>query len=217
MKRPTLEEQSRQMWYLVTLPIWSWPLGWWCAYSSWSGISYVGHFLLTVNLFVVMLCLGAVLALVVGPIVALIPKYRRFMCITMLQSVVLILCFIGGMILGQKVWRKQVEAVVARGDVLVKAIQQYEAKYGDPPLSLDALVPDFLPEVTMTGIGLRSDFQYTLDQPKQYDGNPWVLVMIPPCAPMGFDSLMYFPKQNYPKHGYGGGIERMGAWGYVHE
>jgi len=32
-----------------------------------------------------------------------------------------------------------------------------------------------------------------------------------------FDSLVYWPEGNYPDAIYGGGVERIGDWAYVHE
>jgi hypothetical protein len=34
---------------------------------------------------------------------------------------------------------------------------------------------------------------------------------------MNWDMFLYFPKQNYPKAGYGGWLERIEDWAYVHE
>ena len=32
-----------------------------------------------------------------------------------------------------------------------------------------------------------------------------------------FDCLVYWPEGNYPDSMYGGGVERIRAWAYVHE
>jgi hypothetical protein len=32
-----------------------------------------------------------------------------------------------------------------------------------------------------------------------------------------FDRFLYFPLQNYPEDGYGGSLERIGDWAYLHE
>jgi len=29
--------------------------------------------------------------------------------------------------------------------------------------------------------------------------------------------MLYFPKKDYPEKGYGGSLERVGDWAYVHE
>ena len=50
-----------------------------------------------------------------------------------------------------------------------------------------------------------------------YHENPWVLCVFTPSGGINFDQFMYFPKQNYPETGYGGWLERIGDWAYVHE
>ena len=68
-----------------------------------------------------------------------------------------------------------------------------------------------------TGVGAYPAYDYVVGQPERYDGNAWVLLVSPPCPAMGFDTLMYFPRRNYPDVGYGGRLERVGTWAYVHE
>ncbi len=46
---------------------------------------------------------------------------------------------------------------------------------------------------------------------------PWALQVLPPVFGVGFDLMLYFPKQDYPENGYGGWLERVGDWAYVHE
>lgn len=61
-------------------------------------------------------------------------------------------------------------------------------------------------------------FEYVAgEKAKSYGDNPWVLYVFTPSGGINFDQFMYFPKQNYPKHGYGGWLERVGEWAYVHE
>jgi len=45
----------------------------------------------------------------------------------------------------------------------------------------------------------------------------WFLSVNVPCFGVGFDQMLSFPLQNYPKVGYGGGLERVKDWAYVHE
>ena len=61
----------------------------------------------------------------------------------------------------------------------------------------------------------RFDIDFT--DAKNWDDNPWVLVVFTPGGGINFDRMLYFPKQNYPRSGYGGGIERVRDWAYVHE
>jgi hypothetical protein len=50
-----------------------------------------------------------------------------------------------------------------------------------------------------------------------YQGNPWVLTAIVSTGSVNWDKFLYFPLQNYPSTGYGGWLERIGDWAYVHE
>ncbi len=52
---------------------------------------------------------------------------------------------------------------------------------------------------------------------KQYQGNPWILRVYTPSGGINFDEMLYFPNQNYPKQGYGGTLELVGDWAYLHE
>jgi hypothetical protein len=52
---------------------------------------------------------------------------------------------------------------------------------------------------------------------ESFDGNPWVLVAPVSSGIINWDLFMYFPLQNYPDHGYGGSVQRIADWAYVHE
>jgi hypothetical protein len=105
-----------------------------------------------------------------------------------------------------------------RSTALVNAIEQFQEKYRHPPESLLSLVPEFLPSVPDTGMAAYPDYEYKVgEDAKSYGDNPWVLLVFTPSGGINFDMFMYFPNQKYPKHGYGGWLEKIGAWAYVHE
>lgn len=137
----------------------------------------------------------------------------------LLVLVVYVPCFLLGVNLEHRVWTARWEAFSRRTQPLIAAINDYERQHGVPPESLTALVPDYLPAVPDTGMGACSEFQYFTgkDARQQYAGNPWALQVLPPVFGVGFDVVLYFPKQNYPKQGYGGWLEAVGVWAYVHE
>jgi hypothetical protein len=97
---------------------------------------------------------------------------------------------------------------------LVMAVHRFEKERGTPPSSLQELVPVYLSELPAWSGRLRyfaagqTDFEL-------YE-NPWIL-KVDAGFGLGFDSFVYFPKQNYPPYLYGGRPERVGAWAYVHE
>ena len=108
-------------------------------------------------------------------------------------------------------------SLAERSKPMVNAIRAYEQKHGNPPDSLDALVPEFIPFVPTTGIGAYPKYDYSVVTNADYGGNPWIITIFTPSGGINFDQFMYWPLTNYPAKGYGGWIERVGDWAYVHE
>jgi hypothetical protein len=105
-----------------------------------------------------------------------------------------------------------------RSKQLVAAIQDYEAQRGELPQRLDDLVPDFLPSVPSTGMGSYPNYNYFVEaEASEYGNNRSVLEVFTPKPGINFDRFLYYPDQDYPKTGFGGQLERIGAWAYVHE
>lgn len=105
-----------------------------------------------------------------------------------------------------------------RSKPLIQAIHSFESLHGSPPTDLNALVPGFLPEIPDTGMAAYPRYEYrTAEKAAEYEGNPWTLTVFTPSGGINFDQFMYFPKQNYPEKGYGGWLERVADWAYVHE
>ena len=102
-----------------------------------------------------------------------------------------------------------------RAAPLVAAIERYERDHGMPPVIFSALVPRYILAIPD---GLPPLELITGDRARQqYRGNEWVLVASVPQGFINFDQFMYFPNGDYPDHGYGGSIERVAGWAYVHE
>ena len=128
-------------------------------------------------------------------------------------------CFVAGGMLEHHVWSAGWEAFSERSQPLIAAIKKYERDQGMPPERLADLVPDYLSVLPYTGMRACSEYQYETgpDTREGFNENPWVLRISPPVFGVGFDLVLYFPNQNYPEHGYGGSLERVGDWAYVHE
>jgi hypothetical protein len=122
---------------------------------------------------------------------------------------------IGEFSLGRATKRNAISRFVQRSEPLVRAIDAYQREHRRPPAKLEELASNYLAEVPATGILMYH--YYEGKEASKFDGNPWVLSVPAPCIGIGFDSLLYFPRQNYPKTGYGGWLERFGSWAYVHE
>lgn len=110
--------------------------------------------------------------------------------------------------------RKQgFERLAQRSQGLVTAIRQFEKENKRPPDNLGDLVPRFLPAVPRTGIQAYPDYRYTREATYE---NPWSLSVNASWG-ASFDQFVYLPKLNYPEFAFGGNLERIGDWAYVHE
>lgn len=169
-------------------------------------------FLFTICLIVLLLLIAISLVLI------FLDRFRQLA----LLGFVCVVALIGGLVaramLGNKIRTHGFVLLAERSAPLVEAIKKYEQKNSQTPESLEALVPDFIPRIPFTGMGAYPKYEYvTGEKSKDYDGNPWVLSVFTPSGGINFDQFLYFPLQNYPKTGYGGTLERIGAWAYVHE
>lgn len=175
--------------------------------------------LLTPYLLVYML--PAMVAVLCSPFLLLclaFKKARQKSLRYLLFSLVFVPCCVGGLKLGVKIRTAGMVAFVNRSRPLVAAIHKYEKDHAVPPASLEQLIPDYLPEYPSTGMMAYPTYDYfTGKYAKNFDNNRWVLYVFTPHGGINFDAMLYFPDQNYPQHGHGGWLERIGDWAYVHE
>lgn len=189
-------------------------------FAAWALLSPYGSvFFLCVTMMYLFYFLAALVMLPILLVRLCWIKSRSRALLWLLVIAVYIPCYLLGSVWEQRVWTARWEAFSLRSQPLIAAINDYERQHGFPPESLTALVPDYLPAVPDTGMRACSEFQYFTGEVarQQYSGNPWALQVLPPVFGVGFDLVLYFPNQNYPKNGYGGWLERVGDWAYVHE
>jgi hypothetical protein len=164
----------------------------------------------------------ALLALLAGPVfiaslAALVfRRFRRTARITALCSAVFWCAFMAARPVGDRIRMNAFLHLAERSEPLVDAIRAYEDKYGRPPRSLPALVPQFIPSLPATQIGAYPRYEY-LNDPRNYEGNRWILKISSLKNGVTLDRFLYFPLGNYPESGYGGKLERVGEWAYVSE
>lgn len=105
------------------------------------------------------------------------------------------------------------EQMTVRARPLVAAIDAYQKQHASPPCSLDVLVPKYLPKIPDTGMGAYPSFNYTTKD----ETDPWRLEV--PCSLglLNWDVCFYRPSKKYSAYEYGGGVEPIGDWRYVHE
>jgi hypothetical protein len=165
-----------------------------------------------------LLCLIAFAELVTIPILYFSGHSPGAIARCLVGSLVLVFSLWGGFLLASLIRRSAFEELAIRSRPLVAAIVAYQTAHGAPPGTLEDLVPTFLPEVPGTEMAAYPQYHYnTGKSAANFEGNPWVLIVSCPSGMINFDTFMYFPLQNYPPSGFGGGIEKIDAWGYVHE
>ncbi|MCW5942330.1 MAG: hypothetical protein KIS66_08870 [Fimbriimonadaceae bacterium] len=109
----------------------------------------------------------------------------------------------------REVW----QAYANRTMPLIAEIRAYERRHGRPPNSLE--------DVGLEGPPAPGAYALRLvvpGSPPDPSDERWRLVVDAGSPPGSFgDRFVYQPSGNYPEKGYGGILERMGAWGYYHE
>ena len=161
---------------------------------------------------------GALAYLLASPVLLIPRSFRRQRLRRCGLCLVLLVATIAGFRFAGSIRDDAFHRLAQRSSGLVTAIKNYERSHGGPPPSLNALVPEFLAAVPGTGMAAYPDYQYRAgDAAKRYEQNPWILIVPTPYGGINFDEFLYFPLQNYPQRGYGGWLQRMGDWAYVHE
>lgn len=143
-------------------------------------------------------------------------KRQRSAFQVLISSLIFAVVFIVSVNIGGRVRMNGFHALAQRSIPLVEAIKAYEQKHGNPPPTLNDIVPDFLPSIPETGMGSYPQYRYYVGKKDRYHGNPWILEVFTPSALINFDVFVYAPKQNYDSW-CGDPFERVGDWAYLHE
>ena len=102
-----------------------------------------------------------------------------------------------------------------RAEPMIEAIEEFTRDEGHPPDELSALVPTYIVELPTKLPPL--DIVTDSEKLAEYGNNPWALSALVSRGLSNWDRFIYFPDQEYPERGFGGGLERIGGWAYVHE
>jgi hypothetical protein len=178
-----------------------------------------GRFFHGFDLFIGLAVMAAVPSVVVALVLLSKPHYRPEALRILVASVLIAVTVPLSFWISSRIRADAFQKLAERSLPLVRAIREYEARHGTPPPDLRALVPEFLPAVPDTGMAGYPRYKYHVGEKsqKRFDGNPWALEVFTPAGGFNFDLFLYFPLQNYPQHGYGGSLERVRDWAYVHE
>lgn len=105
-----------------------------------------------------------------------------------------------------------------RAEPLVQAIEAYRHEKGSYPKSLEELVPHYLQEIPGTDMAAYPCFYYESPGGHTHAVNTGSYELQVPCGQLlGFDVFVYWPEGNYPEYMYGGSVEEIDGWAYVHE
>jgi len=142
-------------------------------------------------------------------------RTRRVARVAAIASWALVIGTWIGVSAGHELRMSRFARAAANARPLVAAIRSFEAAHGHPPEVLSDVIPEYLeampeglpPLRLVTGEKARTE----------YAGNEWTLVADVGIGFLNWDQFLYFPLQNYPAQGYGGWLEPVGEWAYVHE
>ena len=181
-----------------------------------SPVGFGGTFLLQFVAFLFLPVLVIVLAVPVSVFLIPFRKTRRHGVTILACGPVFVLIAVALLRFAPPVRMNAFQRLADRSEPLVNAIHSFVEKEGRPPADLEELVPEYMPQIPKTGMPAYPTYRYSTET-NRWDGNPWVVYVNCTSGGINFDMFMYFPKQNYPERGYGGSLERVGKWAYVHE
>jgi hypothetical protein len=191
------------------------PVATWIA---WSPFPYGTELLNLVGIGPICLAPFAALLVPFGLVLALFARWRRLGLRIAVFSASWAVGTFAGIWLSLPIQRAACLRTTVNAVPLVEAIHAFEAQERRPPSSLQELVPKHLSLVPSTGIGSHPKFRFqSADGTSLVMGDRWALHIQPPQVVFGFDRMFYVPSKAYPQRGYGGWIERVGDWAYVHE
>ncbi|MFA6212237.1 MAG: hypothetical protein WCT03_24945 [Candidatus Obscuribacterales bacterium] len=164
--------------------------------------------------------LACVLGVPVSLFALLFPKARYSALRALLVCLAGFVFLFAGMQARFVIRTKQFEQLADHSRPLISAIKRFEKDHSKPPTKLDELVPLYINEIPHTGMGAYPDYEYKLSTEApgpDHLAAPWELSVDCPVGMLNWDVFYYLPTEKYPQHDYGGYIERIKNWAYVHE
>ncbi len=190
-------------------------------YANYQAVSTNGSqdILWSAAMFLVLPLLAIMFILIPASLIGLIFKFSRKICfVILLCSIVYFGAAMTCSWLSVRLRMAAFHKLAKRSEPLVQAIKNYELQYGSPPADLEKLVPEFLPSMPQTGMGAYPEYEYKVgDEAQKFAKDTWCLVVDTPLGGLNWDIFIYFPNQDYPERGYGGVLEKVRDWAYVHE
>ena len=141
-------------------------------------------------------------------------SYRARVLTAVVFAGTLTVLFVPAFRVAQRVRMQSFHVAANRAEPVIMAIEKHVANTGAPPATLQHLVPAYIAAIPDRLPPI--EIQWGPEIPKAYRGNEWILSASVAWL-LSFDRFLYFPNQQYPERGYGGTLERIGRWAYVHE
>ena len=136
-----------------------------------------------------------------------------------LCSLIVALCFLLTFFVVKSIEKSRYKAfdnLGRRSENLVLAIERYHDDFGAYPHGLKELVPFYIPRIPYTGIPLYPAYEY--EPAKKYGRFKYYELRVKsPGNHSKYDMFFYWPEGRYQKYTYGGIVERIGDWAYLHE
>lgn len=151
----------------------------------------------------------------------------------MMKATLLPVLFVGGLVsvivipTYVKRWQlrdvrpRAMQVTMQQGEPLIAAIKNYTKADGKPPPDLNTLIPRYLQTLPDAGPMAKDGWHYKVSE-ETFKGGWALYVKVPQSMSdnswLSFgDYFVYHPSEHYEKYGYGGGLVRIGTWGYYYE
>ena len=115
--------------------------------------------------------------------------------------------------------RAGLHQAATRARPLIVAIEKFQRDKQRAPRDLQELIPVYLAEIPATGMSAYPQFRYENREQsgKNARFQSYQLQVATSVGFINWDTFNYWPEADYPAQMYGGRVERIGAWAYVHE
>jgi hypothetical protein len=201
---------------------------------AWTGLDLLAQYCLVCSQFVYVLGFFGGLVLFLLWVMAWITRFPfpgrerspRSLCLSnALGCLVLSVLLLGAGFLSHFIRNNGFARASRRGDRICAALARFEADNRFYPDRLRELVPAYIEEIPTTGLMGYPSFYYRKGPPDEADrARSWWPTMAGyelgiHCSRgwVNWDRFFYWPTEEYPGRVYGGSVQPVGAWAYVHE
>ena len=159
-------------------------------------------------------------AFLISAIISLLKKKTDWLKL-FLSAIAWMLCLVLFLNLSGEVRKQRHNAfadLAVRSQTVITAINKYKTEHREYPEKMQRLIPLYLPDQPYTGFPLYPDYEYEVSSGEDsYPIKSYELRVKCPAGGFNWDVFFYWPEGNYPENIYGGYVERIGDWAYVHE